>query len=110
MAASRQDNVVLYVTTPSPDVAKKLARGLLEEKLIACANLVPKITSIYTWKDKIEEDEETLMIIKSKTHLVDSITTFVKSNHPYEVPEVISMKIESGNPAYLDWITETTKK
>ncbi|KAI9007706.1 CutA1 divalent ion tolerance protein-domain-containing protein, partial [Hyaloraphidium curvatum] len=108
MAATRQDSVVLYVTTPNTEVAKKLAHGLLEKKLIACANLVPQITSIYTWKDKIEEDNEVLMILKSKQELVDDITAHVRANHPYEVPEVISLPITAGNPAYLDWITQNT--
>lgn len=106
--ASRADNIVLYVTTPNSEVAKALARSLLEKKLIACANLVPKVTSMYTWKGKIEEDEEVLMILKSKMELIENVVEHVKANHPYEVPEVIATKIEGGNPSYLDWITENT--
>ncbi|KAJ3628250.1 hypothetical protein MTP99_015567 [Tenebrio molitor] len=97
---------VAYVTTPNEEVAKKIAHGLVKQKLAACVNIIPRITSIYEWEDKINEDPEVLMMIKTRTTKVDALTEYVKSNHPYSVCEVISLPIENGNEPYLKWIGE----
>eukprot|EP00761_Pharyngomonas_kirbyi_P002851 gb/GECH01002855.1/.p1 GENE.gb/GECH01002855.1/~~gb/GECH01002855.1/.p1 ORF type:complete len:228 (+),score=50.53 gb/GECH01002855.1/:1-684(+) len=103
------DGSVCLVTAGSREEAKKLAGGLVTEKLAACVNIVPNITSVYTWEGKVEEDPEILMIIKTKTNLVSELAEWVKKNHSYDTPEVISYKISNGLPDYLSWLGEVTK-
>ncbi|XP_076871841.1 protein CutA homolog isoform X2 [Brachyhypopomus gauderio] len=93
-----------FVTCPNETVAKELARGIVEKKLAACVNIVPKITSVYEWHGKIEEDSEVLLMIKTRTTKISALAEHVRSNHPYEVAEVISVPIDQGNPPYLKWI------
>lgn len=97
----------VFVTTPDTTAAKKIANGLVEKKLAACVNIIPQITSIYFWEGKINEDAEVLLMIKTRQSRVDDLIKFVTENHPYSVPEVISLPIEKGNPAYLEWIAKT---
>ncbi|XP_068106267.1 protein CutA isoform X2 [Hyperolius riggenbachi] len=99
-----------YVTCPNDTVAKSIGRGLVERKLAACVNVIPQITSIYEWKGKIEEDSEVLLMIKTRSSKVPDLTEYVRSVHPYEVCEVISVPIEQGNPAYLSWVEESVPK
>ncbi|XP_008158279.1 protein CutA isoform X2 [Eptesicus fuscus] len=98
-----------FVTCPNEKVAKEIARAVVEKRLAACVNLIPQITSIYEWKGKIEEDSEVLMMIKTPSSLVPALTDFVRSVHPYEVAEVISLPVEQGNPPYLHWVRQVTE-
>ncbi|KAI1886674.1 hypothetical protein AGOR_G00198230 [Albula goreensis] len=95
-----------FVTCPNEQVAKDLARGMVEKKLAACVNIIPKITSVYEWQGKIEEDNEVLLMIKTRSTKVSALAEYVRSNHPYEVAEVISLPIDQGNPPYLKWLGE----
>ncbi|XP_061088049.1 protein CutA homolog isoform X1 [Conger conger] len=95
-----------FVTCPNEQVAKDLARGMVEKKLAACVNVIPKIVSIYEWQGKIEEDNEVLLMIKTRSSKVSALAEYVRSNHPYEVVEVISLPIDQGNPPYLKWLGE----
>ncbi|TPX47481.1 hypothetical protein SeMB42_g03305 [Synchytrium endobioticum] len=103
-------SVVLLSTVPSVDVGRNIGRKLLESKLIACVNIVPAVTSLYWWDGKINEDNESLLILKTSKALVEQVTSQIKSHHPYEVPEVISLPVEDGNDAYLKWISDSVKK
>ncbi len=69
--------------------------------------MVPQITSVYLWQGKVEKDDEVLMMIKTRTTVVDAVSEFVRKNHPYDVAEVISTSIEKGNQPYLDWIGQS---
>lgn len=95
-----------FITCPNNTVALELARGIVQRKLAACVNIVPAIKSVYEWQGKIEEDEEVLLMVKTRSSKVSSLAEFVRGNHPYEVAEVISLPIEQGNPPYLKWIGE----
>lgn len=98
---------IAFVTTTDETSAKILANLIITHKLAACVNIIPKITSIYHWEGKVNEDSEVLMMIKTKTSRVDDLIKFVRENHSYSVAEVISIPIEKGNPPYLDWIAKT---
>lgn len=100
-------NSIVYVTTPDMGAARILAHKIVEKNLAACVNIIPQLTSIYKWEGKMNEDSELLLMIKTATAKVDDLSKFVRENHPYSVPEVISVKIDNGNPAYLNWITTT---
>ncbi|XP_018045355.1 PREDICTED: protein CutA homolog [Atta colombica] len=97
---------VAYVTVPDDAVAKRLARGLVENKLAACVNIIPRLTSIYEWEGKIQEESELLLMIKTRTEKVNALTKYVKENHPYTICEIISLPIQNGNSDYLKWISE----
>eukprot|EP00252_Welwitschia_mirabilis_P027779 TRINITY_DN963_c0_g1_i1.p1 TRINITY_DN963_c0_g1~~TRINITY_DN963_c0_g1_i1.p1 ORF type:complete len:162 (-),score=20.34 TRINITY_DN963_c0_g1_i1:378-863(-) len=102
-------SIVVYVTVPNKEEGKKLAQSIVSEKLAACVNQVPGVESTYMWKDKIEIDSEVLLVIKTRASLLDSLTAHVKTNHPYDVPEVISLPITGGNQDYLKWLKENTR-
>ena len=89
-------------------MADTLSRGLVESKLAFCVNTVPGIQSTYHWEGKIHVDEEILLIVKTRKDLYDALESWVKTNHSYDVPEIIALPIERGLPEYLsgidDWV------
>ena len=96
--------VIILVTTSSKQEAERIAQHLLEDRLIACANIVGPVTSIYQWSERIEKAEEFLMIMKSGKHLLAKVTDVVKTMHSYAVPEILSIPVEEGSKTYLDWL------
>lgn len=99
----------IYITAGSEDEAWKIGKVLVEEKLAACVNLHP-IQSIYRWKGKIEEEGEIAMLVKTRVELFDRVSRRVKELHSYEVPCILKMTIDDGNPDYLRWIKESTEE
>ena len=83
---------------------------MVEQKLAACVNIIPGLTSVYEWEGKIEKDKELLLMIKTRTSKVDDLSKFVRENHPYDVAEVISLPIQNGNLPYLQWMQNTVPK
>ncbi len=101
---------VVFITTPGYEEAERIASLLLEKRMAACTNIVPKVFSAYWWQGNIERSEESLLIIKTREELVPDLISLVKQAHSYTVPEIIALPITSGNPDYLDWVdTETGK-
>jgi periplasmic divalent cation tolerance protein len=98
------DYRIVLVTTPSSKEAKKIATSLLEQRLCACVNILPKVSSYFRWQGKIEKAKECLLIIKTKKKLFKDLCAQIKTLHSYSVPEVISLSVEEGSVSYLDWI------
>lgn len=98
---------VAFVTVPDDKIAKKLAKGLVEQKLAACVNIIPNVQSVYVWEGKLNEDAEYLMLIKTRTSRLEELSKWVRDNHPYSVAEVITLPIEQGNTPYMKWLSET---
>ena len=100
-------NIVVLVTAKDALEARTISDQLLEKKLIACANIVEGVQSVFWWQGKIDQAKETLIILKSKQDLFKKIVKTVKAHHSYEVPEIIALPIVEGNPDYLKWIDES---
>ena len=98
------DCIVVLVTAPDAEIAARIARTLVEEKLAACGNVVPQIRSIYRWEGKVEDAAEALLVLKTSRARFKEIVDRVKAIHPYDVPEVIALPIAAGYDAYLDWV------
>ncbi|MDH5544668.1 MAG: divalent-cation tolerance protein CutA [Gammaproteobacteria bacterium] len=97
---------IVLNTCPNRDVAEKLAMALVEKKLAACVNIVPGVTSVYSWQGKIEIDSEVLLVIKTHDDMYLAVERLVRELHPYELPEVVSVPIDKALPQYLSWIDE----
>jgi len=99
---------VVLCTAPI-DESRNIAITLVEEKLVACVNIVPKVESIYSWKGEICNDEEALLIIKTKEELITQLTERINAIHSYDTVEVITFEIKEGDSKYLKWIEDVTK-
>jgi len=106
---AKEQAVVIFVTTPSQAEARKIGRALVEEKLVACANIIPPIRSIYRWQGKICDEPEVLMVLKTRSGNIQKIIRRVQSLHSYSVPEIIALPILAGSKEYLRWIREVTR-
>ena len=101
--------IIILVTTASKPEAEKISQTLLEEKLIACANIVGPVSSHFHWGGKAEHAEEFLVLMKSRQDMFDTISERVKALHSYEVPEIVGLPIVAGSKAYLDWLGTALK-
>lgn len=100
---------IIYSTTGNLQDAKKIAHSLVEEKLVACVNIIPKIESIYRWQGKIEEDIESVLIAKTTDKNVEKTIQRLKELHSYELPDIVAIPITSGLKEYLNWVEDETK-
>jgi periplasmic divalent cation tolerance protein len=98
------DKIVVLSTCESQEQAERIARHLIEKRLAACVNILPRLRSIYRWRDKIEDSEEFLLLIKSRRDLFEALRTELASMHSYEVPEAIALPVVDGSEEYLAWL------
>lgn len=98
-----------YITVPTPEQAEIIAQRLVEQGLVACANIFPAITSLYEWEGKIAKESETVIIAKTTQNQEQAIIDLVKKNHPYDCPCIVFHPIQGGNNEYLNWVEKQVK-
>lgn len=101
---------VVLITAPTADVARTIARTLVEERLAACVSVLPQMTSIYRWQGAVEETQEQLLVCKTVHERVPALVARLPEIHPYKVPEALVLPVEAGLPAYLAWVVEETAR
>jgi len=100
---------LILTTTKKRAEAERIAKKIVGEKLAACVNVVPNVSSTYRWKGKIERSRETLLLIKTSNKKLDKLIKRIKALHSYKVPEIIALPIERGLPEYLKWLNESLR-
>lgn len=103
------DEIIVLITASGNEEAETIARSLVNERLAACVNMVPRIRSVFVWEGKVQDAEETLLIVKSRMPLMDELISRVKALHSYTVPEIIALPIVHGSDDYLQWLRASTK-
>jgi len=98
------DKIVILSTCASEEEGQTLARLLIEQRLAACVSLLPRMRSVYRWKDAIESTEECLLIVKTSRELFDPLRRILEEAHSYELPEALALQVVDGSPAYLNWL------
>ena len=101
--------IEIHWTSGSLDEARKISRYLVQERFVACAQIVPWIESIYMWNNQLETAQETKIVLKTRLESYDKIRAIIKENCKYQVPEITYHTIDGGNQEYLDWMRESTQ-
>ena len=109
MNQEQHDHIIVFITAGDSEEAGRIARGLLEQRLAACVNVVAGMDSRFWWRGKLDEAKESLLIVKTKGRLLPEIVASVKKLHSYEVPEIIALPVIGGSREYLDWIDNEVK-
>ena len=102
-------HLVILITAGSHDEARKLADALVSQKKAACVNIVHDVSSVFWWEGKIDEEKESLLLVKTRAELFPEVVTLVREIHSYDVPEIIALPVVEGNTDYLAWLDEETK-
>lgn len=103
------DKIIAIITTvDSHEAVERISRTLLEERLITCAQVIGPITSVYWWKDRVEQAQEWLALMKTRETLYEAVERRVREMHPYELPEIVAFNVERGLPGYLQWVRDET--
>ncbi len=109
MPESLGSYVIILITVPDFDTGLKIAKALVESRLVACVNIVKDVKSVFWWEGKVDEASECLLVSKSRLDLLDNIIRRVRELHPYQVPEIIAIPIVYGLEKYLKWIDESVQ-
>jgi periplasmic divalent cation tolerance protein len=100
---------LIFMTTKDREEARHIVERLVDERLVACANIIPGVSSIYLWKGKVERSEEASLVMKTSEEKLERLMNRVKELHSYEIPEILAVPIERGLPEYLKWLEENLK-
>jgi len=100
--------LIILCTCPDRTTAERIAETVVSERLAACVNIAPGLTSIYRWEGQIQREAELLLLIKTRQAVYSRLEARIRALHPYQVPEIIALPIQTGSAAYLDWITDCT--
>ena len=103
------EGIVVLVTAGTRDEAERLAQALVGERLAACVNVIPGLTSIYRWEGKICQDQESLLLVKTRRARLRALTRRVQGLHPYTLPEIITLSLSGGSASYLSWVEQSTR-
>ncbi|WJI09429.1 divalent-cation tolerance protein CutA [Methanobacterium sp. CWC-01] len=98
---------MIYITTSGEEESKQIAKTLLEERTVACANIIPSMKSFYWWEGEIEEDTESILILKTRSDKLDTLIKRVKDLHSYELPCILEISIQNGSEDYLKWLEDS---
>ena len=101
------ERVVTLTTVATAEDAERIARSLVERRLAACVNVVPGVVSVYRWKGEVCREGEVMLLIKTRAERLPALREALLALHPYELPELLALAIESGHPPYLDWMDES---
>ena len=101
--------IVILCTVPDKETALKISRTLVSERLAACCNIIPSLTSIYFWEGKMQEDDEHLLLIKTRSEKFHALQKRIEQIHPYQVPEILALPVVQGNESYLNWVNENVQ-
>jgi periplasmic divalent cation tolerance protein len=102
-----KDVLVVLVTCP-PEKAQAIAGALVEERVAACVNVVPSLSSVYRWKGAVHNEAEALLLVKTSKDRFEDLKQAVLRHHPYELPEVIAIQVDRGHAPYLEWVIESS--
>jgi periplasmic divalent cation tolerance protein len=102
----RANCYIVLVTAPDMKTARLLAKEILKARLAACANILPKIESHFWWQDKLNQCSEALILFKTTRQALNALEEKALSLHPYDTPEIVAVKLDSGTPRYLDWVQQ----
>lgn len=100
---------VVFCTVPSEEVAVKIAHRVLEENLVACVNVLPRVRSLYRWNGSIQDEHELLLVIKTRDDRYEKLEQRIRELHPYDVCEVLALDVSAGSKPYLDWVLAETR-
>jgi len=103
-------HVIVFMTTATKEEAEKIARNLLSQRLIVCANIVGPVSSLFWWKEEISQESEFLVLMKTSSGVFEKLATAIKRMHSYEVPEIIAVPIIKGEKSYLKWLNDSLRK
>ena len=103
------DHYLVITSWPDLDGARQQAQAWLQKKLAASVNILPKMDSMYHWKGELRQGTEHKIFIKTRAAHIEALQREIRDAHPYAVAEILHFKIDSGDPEYLDWITQSTQ-